>query len=227
MTGNKVLRILKTNGELRGVRGGHSDEPAARPGGVRTGGRRSGNGREPEDRVRRETLKRSIAGVGGVMLCASNGLRRPGLGAKPTCTPDLFADASIQASPRPSPRTSTTLSRRPSLCASTSSETVATRTPSCAWLLPSPVSRLVLLPPLLTLVQPHDSHRVPYPPSGPLLHQEAAGPPDVQVRGRDRVDPCCLSGGGVGRRTWGVLGWCIGACTDDTDRFGHNGPSVA
>jgi hypothetical protein len=83
-------------------------------------------------------------------------------------------------------------------------------------------SRLTSHPPsvLLTLVQPHDSHRVPYPPSGPLLHQEAAGSPDVQVRGRDRVDPCCLSGGGVGRRTWGVLGWCIGACTDDTDRSG-------
>jgi hypothetical protein len=36
------------------------------------------------------------------------------------------------------------------------------------------------------IVQPHDSHRVPYPPSRPLLHQEAAGSPYVQVRGRHR-----------------------------------------
>jgi hypothetical protein len=153
-------------------------------------------------------------------LCKQRTQGGVGLGASRRAPPDLIADAASQASPRPSPRTSTTLSRRPSLCASTSSETVATRTPSCAWLLtshiPHPTSRAPSI--LLTLVQPHDSHRVPYPPSGPLLHQEAAGPPDVQVRGRDRVDPCCLSGGGVGRRTWGVLGWCIGACTDDTER---------
>jgi hypothetical protein len=59
VTGNKVLRILKTNGELRGeargVRGGPDDERAVRPGGVRAGGRRSRHGGESDDRGQRET----------------------------------------------------------------------------------------------------------------------------------------------------------------------------
>jgi len=91
-----------------------------------------------------------------------------------------------QASPHPSPRTFTTSSRRPSLSESTSSETVPTRTPSC-------MSLQKHLPGMVLTIQPNDSHRVPNPPIGPILHQEAATPPYIQVRGRYRFHPCRLN----------------------------------
>ena len=45
-----------------------------------------------------------------------------------------------------------------------------------------------------TYPQPNDSHRVPYPPSRPILHQDPTGPPYLQVRGRHRFHPCRLNG---------------------------------
>jgi hypothetical protein len=91
-----------------------------------------------------------------------------------------------QASPHPSPRTFTTSSRRPSLSESTSSETEPTRTPSCTFTLHHHLD-------MVLTIQPNDSHRVPNPPIGPILHQEAATPPYIQVRGRYRFHPCRLN----------------------------------
>ena len=52
-------------------------------------------------------------------------------------------------------------------------------------------------PPLESLrsadVQPNDSHRVPNPPTCPILHQDPAGGPYLQVRGRHRFHPRRLS----------------------------------